>query len=170
MKKSFPPDQGVKIKWGFFKEAVPAALLQDDSPETAARRQQLRDQAAKDLVNIDAAERDRRKLIGVAAALTAAGLAVVLGVNDVTNPLIRAIVLYVPVAVCVGFLGSARIGLCGIGQGGAWDVDGTGVCTVPDRNVAVAIKKKTDDYWLKVGITAVSVDLIIACAPLLLQQ
>lgn len=44
---------------------------------------------------------------------------------------------YIPISVGVQFFGSGQIGLCGIGQAGLWDVDGTGVCPVPSRDVAV---------------------------------
>ena len=68
--------------------------LEDTREATLATRAALRGAASAELVNIDAAERAKRKLIGAGAGVLALVAAASLTAGGVTNPLIRGAVLY----------------------------------------------------------------------------
>jgi len=67
--------EGSSVKWGVLKEKTPRV---DQTPEAQQRRAELRAQAARDLVNIDEEERERRRVASYAFAAFAAILAVFL--------------------------------------------------------------------------------------------
>ena len=62
---------GGKVKWGVLREAVDPGAV-PSAEESAARREE----AARELVNIDRAERDRRLLVGRAGLALSGALAV----------------------------------------------------------------------------------------------
>lgn len=61
---------GSQVKWGLLKEEVSQDTI-EQSPEAQQRRRNLREAAAKNLTNIDDAERERRGLAGRAFAVVA---------------------------------------------------------------------------------------------------
>ncbi|CAK0816387.1 unnamed protein product [Prorocentrum cordatum] len=60
---------GSRVKWGVMKESVGEV---DQSPEAQRRREALRAAAARDLVNIDEEERERRRTLAVPMAVLSA--------------------------------------------------------------------------------------------------
>lgn len=99
---------GSRVKWGLFKEAIPEEEV-DGSPEAERAREALREAAARDLVNIDEAERERRGLAGAAFAAGAALLAGALLWTQAAWYLRLGI--FPVVALAYGFLLSAEEGL-----------------------------------------------------------
>ena len=73
----FPGGRGERIFFGVFKQSVDPASVPDD-----AERARLKAQAAVDLVNIDDAERERRRVAGLAMSAATAALAVGLLLAD----------------------------------------------------------------------------------------
>lgn len=67
--------EGSSVKWGLLKERTPEV---DQSPKAQERRAELRAKAARDLVNIDDEERERRRVASYAFAAFAALLALYL--------------------------------------------------------------------------------------------
>ena len=61
-------------------------------------------------MNIDLDERGRRKAMGTAAGAAAVAATAALSAFDVTNPAVRAVALYLPIAACVGMLSSGQAG------------------------------------------------------------
>lgn len=100
----FKGDSGKSIAWGVLQKDVDPAQVPSDE-ERAARRAS----AARDLTNIDDAERERRKLAGTAFAGVTAALALGLLVTHAA-PLARAAIAP-PLFLSYGFLASARQGL-----------------------------------------------------------
>lgn len=163
--KQYGFGEGKRVVWGVLSKEVDPSELNDQSAEALARRAALKEAAAADLVNIDPDERSKRKTIATGAGVVALLVATGLTVGDVTNPLIRGAAMYVPLAIMYGFYGSGQQGLCGIGQAGAWDVDGTGVDKIEDTNVALAIQAKINTLWRNVAVLAVTTDVTFALLP-----
>jgi len=99
---------GSRVKWGLLKEEVSASEI-DKSPIAEQKRAELRAAAARDLVNIDQDERERRRLGGLAFAALAVLLALfMLWSNTIWYG--RA-GLFPVVALAYGYLLSAEEGL-----------------------------------------------------------
>jgi len=104
-KVGFVGGQGTRVKWGVLQEKIdPATEAMPDVFESL----KLREEAARDLVNIDAAERQRRLLAGSAGlAFTAA-----LGVLCATQPwYVRYFAVSPFLGLSLGFLVSGQQGL-----------------------------------------------------------
>lgn len=100
----FPAGQGKKIAWGVMQRDVDPLAVPSE-----AVRAELRAAAARDLMNIDAVERERRRLAGTAfGALTAAVAAALLALD--VGPLAR-LAIAPPLFLTYGYLASAREGL-----------------------------------------------------------
>jgi len=56
-----------------------------------------------------------------------------------------------------------------VAQGGAWDVDGTGIQTIEDESVATALRAKVNSFNLKVSAQGFAVSLAIAALPIFWQ-
>lgn len=98
--------QGLSVKWGLLKEAAPAP---DDSEAGRRKREQLRNEAAAALVNIDSDERDRRDLIGNVLALVVVLVAVAQLASSV--PWTTRAAMFPLLALAYGFKLSAKEGL-----------------------------------------------------------
>lgn len=96
---------GKKIVFGVFQQDVDL-----NNVPSAAEQARLAEKAAKSLVNIDDAERGRRRSVGlVAGGVAAAVYAAMLSFHVAVIP--RFIGLYLPLAVSAGFLKSSQEGL-----------------------------------------------------------
>lgn len=103
MQKQF--QVGKKIVFGVFQQDVDSSSI-----PSAAEQARLEANAATKLVNIDDAERARRRSVGlVAGGVAAAVYAAMLSFHVTLIP--RFIGLYLPLAVSAGFLKSAEEGL-----------------------------------------------------------
>ena len=117
-KDMYPAGEGKQITWGVFKTDVQTPDKPDGSGKmsfaefaeaTADEREVLRETAAKELTNIDAAERSRRYKAGAAAGVAA----VLLGAFQISTgapPASRAI-MALPLFFALGFVGSGATGL-----------------------------------------------------------
>mmetsp|Transcript_26607 Transcript_26607/g.87229 ORF Transcript_26607/g.87229 Transcript_26607/m.87229 type:complete len:212 (-) Transcript_26607:418-1053(-) len=97
---------GERIKWGVLREKVDPAGVTTTEEERVA----LRAQAAKDLTNIDAAERARRLQVGNIALAGTAALAVYLYATAAPG-LLRFALCYFPLSTGLGFRASGKSGL-----------------------------------------------------------
>jgi len=104
MRRIFPAGSGKKIWFGVFKQDVV-----DSEVPTDAERAALRAKAAEQLTNIDAAERERRKLAGTALGAATGLLAVGLLVAEA--PTLTRFAIAPPLFLSYGFLASAEEGL-----------------------------------------------------------
>lgn len=101
--------EGRRVKWGVLSEEVDEASLATGADADAARAA-LRAEAAASLTNIDAAERERRKLAGSAgAALTLALGAAMVG--PLHAGATARLAIFFPAALSFGYLESSRAGL-----------------------------------------------------------
>jgi len=98
--------QGLSVKWGLLKEAAPAP---DESEAGRAKREQLRNEAAAALVNIDGDERERRDLVGNVLASAVVLVAVAQLVSAV--PWTTRALMFPLIALAYGFKLSALEGL-----------------------------------------------------------
>lgn len=98
--------EGSSVKWGLLKEKTPEV---DQSPKAKERRAELRAKAARDLVNIDDEERERRRVASYAFAAFAALLALYLLWSNA--PWYSRGALFPVVALAWGYNLSAKEGL-----------------------------------------------------------
>jgi len=96
---------GKSVQWGVLQADVDASKA-----PTQQEQKRRMDEAAAALTNIDAEERNRRKIAGLAGAAVAC---VVYGVTIYlqTGFVARAASIYLPVAFSAGFLTSSKEGL-----------------------------------------------------------
>jgi hypothetical protein len=151
------PGNGKQIYFGVLQRDVPCDCdLSED--ERAARRVQ----AARDLVNIDQEERDRRQMAGTIGAVLTAVLAASLLVSH-AGPLTR-LAIDPPFALSYGYLMSAKEGLWNIAQASVWDVDGTGMQKIEDDGLAQRLRDKVNAFNLdsvKVSVAATSLFVVL---------
>ena len=100
----FASGSGKKIFFGVLQKDVEPSEVPSDE-----ERAELRRQAAADLTNIDAAERERRQLAGT--ALGAITLALAIGLLAVHAPAPTRFAIAPPLFLSYGYLSSAREGL-----------------------------------------------------------
>lgn len=98
--------EGSSVKWGLLKERTPEV---DQSAKARERRAELRAKAARDLVNIDDEERERRRVASYAFAAFAALLALYLLWSNA--PWYSRGALFPVVALAWGYNLSAKEGL-----------------------------------------------------------
>lgn len=97
--------EGKSIAWGVLQRDLDESKIPD-----LQERKKLRAQASKELVNIDNAERNRRKLAGSIGAVISTVLYGVLVTTKVST-MTLGLSMYVPVAFSLGFIESGRKGL-----------------------------------------------------------
>jgi hypothetical protein len=157
LSKAFP--RGKRVTYGLFTvDADPSALPSEEE------RARLRAEAASELAVIDRAERDRRMLAGSAGSVATAALAV--GLLLAHAPLTARAALVFPVFLSLGFVDSAKTGLWNIAQAGAWDVDGTGIQPIADKELAKLILERVNEFNKAGALKA----LAITAAYVLLSQ
>ena len=100
----FVSGSGKKIFFGVLQKDVEPSEVPSDE-----ERAELRSQAAADLTNIDAAERERRQLAGT--ALGVATLALAIGLLASHAPASTRFAIAPPLFLSYGYLSSAREGL-----------------------------------------------------------
>ncbi|KAL1526539.1 hypothetical protein AB1Y20_015248 [Prymnesium parvum] len=100
----FPEGKGRRIAWGLLTTEVDSSSVPSDM-----ERQQLREAAASQLVNIDQAERDRRKMAGSILSVATVCIAVALLAAHADAAARAAILPFV--FLSNGYLASAREGL-----------------------------------------------------------
>ena len=97
--------EGKRVTFGVLQQDVDPAQVPD-----AETRKQLIAEASSSLTNIDSAERDRRKNVGLAAlGVAVAVYAALLAFK--ANFWMRLVGIYVPSAVAAGFIKSSQEGL-----------------------------------------------------------
>lgn len=133
----------------------------------ASESKKLREEAARDLVNISANERERRKRIGQVLAVVTVGAATYLlatGAGPTTRLVIFPLFFF-----SFGYLQSARQGLCNIGNGNMWDVDGLGLSVIQDSELASKIRDKVNDMNVKGLLISAAVTGAFVALPALPQ-
>jgi len=100
----FPGGSNRQIFFGVLQREVDPTAVPD-----AAERARLREQAAVDLTNIDAAERERRRVAGGALAVGTAALAVGLLASEASA--LARLAIAPPLFLSYGYLRSAQEGL-----------------------------------------------------------
>ena len=154
---------GKSIKYGVLQSDLDPSEIPSEG-----ERSSRREQAARELVNIDGAERSRRRTIGYFST-------VLTGVIYSTNLyfhapfLLRVASLYFPVALSAGFLKSADEGLWNVAQGGLWDVEGAGLSRIKNKDLALKLLDKTNAMNKKIGVLSIGITLALAITPEIFQ-
>lgn len=100
----YVPDRGKEMFFGVFQRDVDRARVPDE-----ATRAELRREASKQLVNIGAAERERRMDVGKGASALSA--LVVVGQLATGATRLERLAVMIPLFFALGFVGSAKTGL-----------------------------------------------------------
>jgi len=157
------PDTGYEMTLFPLTRKVKTIEAMDDEL-TEQRRKALRDLATKELKNIDVPEQTRRKIFGAAL------LAVVLAV-DVYLVIDKAgfwprFAMTPFFAFGAAYLASGQVGICNIAQKGMWQVDGKGLTTIEDKDVAKRLKKKVNDFNTATLLVLIPLSLAFSLYPL----
>ncbi|KAK9839172.1 hypothetical protein WJX74_010927 [Apatococcus lobatus] len=146
------------IRWGLLKARVQPPpdkngreqSWQQYRKATEKNRQQLRKQFAENLEVIAAPERKRRLTVGIVFSVAT----IVLGAWMLSNGVTGAQRLWVAPSLVfgLGFMDSARLGLCTESWAGAWDTDDTGLEYMPNKEVAEAIQQKVLKMYIVDGL------------------
>mmetsp|Transcript_10726 Transcript_10726/g.17169 ORF Transcript_10726/g.17169 Transcript_10726/m.17169 type:complete len:202 (-) Transcript_10726:746-1351(-) len=99
------PGKGKKVVFGVLQRDVDPATI----PRSEEDRAKLRDQAARDLTNIDLEERQRRRRVGQGLNILSAVLGVTLVFLHV--PALSRLAIFFPLAFAEGYITSANTGL-----------------------------------------------------------
>ena len=156
--------EGKSIAWGVLQRDLDEA----DVPNKKEREKRKKE-AAKELVNIDSNERNRRKIAGSVGAVFSTVLYGVLVTTKVST-ITLGLSMYFPVALSLGFIESGRKGLWNVAQGGLWDIEGAGLQKIQDRNIAQAILARTNNMNKDIGIKAVGLTSVLAIIPTIIDM
>ncbi|KAJ1633842.1 hypothetical protein T492DRAFT_903832 [Pavlovales sp. CCMP2436] len=138
--KAFP--RGKRVTYGLFTvDADPSALPSEEE------RARLRAEASDELAVIDSAERARRMLAGSVGSAATAVLA--FGLLLTHAPLAARAALVLPVFLSLGFVDSAKTG--------AWDVDGTGIQPIADKQLAKRMLERVNEFNQAGAITSLAI-------------
>ncbi|GKY99236.1 hypothetical protein MPSEU_000878900 [Mayamaea pseudoterrestris] len=144
------------------------APVSNDSSLSTEERRTRREEATKNLMNIDMTERERRFQIGTIATYASAAYVVWAGLfaddGGIGGHLLRFLAI-IPILIAVGYRTSAKEGICNIGQAGLWDIEGTGLKSIEDRDLATALLNKVNAMNVKIGLTVTIPVLLFALLP-----
>jgi len=168
-----PPraDAGKQIYFGVFtsdaelKDAAGNKLsLEEYRVRTAGERARLQEAAACELSNIGSAERERRRVAGLALTALTAAVAAAMVAGGADGP--TRLGVFPLVFFAFGYTRSAQLGLCNIGNGGLWDVDGTGLTEIEDASLASRIRDRVNDMNVRGLLTSAAITAAFAALPL----
>eukprot|EP00210_Caulerpa_lentillifera_P005108 g4880.t1 len=131
---------------------------------TEERRRALRELAAKELKNIDVPEQNRRKIFGTVLLALVFAIDTYLVINKAgfwprfaTTPLFT---------FGAAYLASGQVGICNVAQKGMWQVDGTGLRTIEDKEVVKKLKQKVNNFNASALIVTLTLSLTFSLYPL----